>query len=113
MTRNKYNARKTIIGGIVFDSMAEANRYIELQLLERAGEITSLELQPQFELIPTYTRVDGKRKRKRVYTADFRYVDTATGETVVEDVKGRMTTDASLRIAIAEYMHNIVVRIVK
>lgn len=38
---NKYNNHKTIVDGIKFDSIREAERYQELKLLETAGEISS------------------------------------------------------------------------
>ena len=46
----KYNNSKTIIAGTKFDSRKEANRYCELTLLEKAGAIKDLELQPVFIL---------------------------------------------------------------
>lgn len=99
----KYNNKKvTTYEGITFDSQKEAHRYFELKLLQRAGKIKDLELQKVFELIPAqyeyYERYgkkgqrlkDGKRciEKQCVYKADFTYTDTATGKTVVEDVKG-------------------------
>ena len=51
---NKYHAIKTTVDGITFDSRAEARRYRELKLLERAGVIENLVLQPKFELQPKY-----------------------------------------------------------
>lgn len=39
----KYHNRKTVIDGITFDSAKEARRYMELKLLERAGEISNLQ----------------------------------------------------------------------
>lgn len=100
---SKYNARETHVSpedfegvipeyaktGYRFDSKAEAQRYIELALLVRAGEITALELQPEYELIPKHKR-DGKTVRAMKYKADFRYVDS-NGDTVIEDVKGMKT----------------------
>jgi len=86
--RNKYGNRRTVVDGIAFDSRAEANRYRELKLLERAGEITTLELQPRFTLMEG-ARVNGRKIRSITYTADFRYRD---GDTmVIEDVKGTET----------------------
>lgn len=68
---------------INFDSMAEAKRFGELRLLEKAGQITELKLQPRYEL-----RANGGRKIG-TYVADFRYLDTERGGgVVVEDVKG-------------------------
>lgn len=83
MARNKYNARKAEVDGITFDSHKEAQRYAELKLLLRGGEIRDLRLQVKYELIP---KQNGERACE--YIADFVYQDVRTGETVVEDVKG-------------------------
>ena len=97
----KYGNRKVVIDGIQFDSAKEANRYCELKLLQRAGQITDLELQKEFELIPaqyeTFERYgkngkrlqDGKRcvEKSCIYKADFVY-RTKDGKLVVEDTKG-------------------------
>jgi len=53
-SRNKYGAKKTVVGDIKFDSKKEANRFMELQLLERAGEISDLQRQVKVELIGQY-----------------------------------------------------------
>jgi len=84
---SKYHAVKTTVGTITFDSAAEARRYGELKVLERAGELGLLELQPRYRLTvtaPVGTVVIGE------YRADFRY-RTAAGDLVVEDVKGMAT----------------------
>ena len=72
----------------VFDSAKEAQRYRELTLLERAGEISNLELQPRFLLQESFKK-NGKTYRKIEYVADFRYAEN--GKTIVEDVKGLQT----------------------
>ena len=41
----KYRSKRTVIDGITFDSKKEANRYCELKLLEKSGEIKNLDLQ--------------------------------------------------------------------
>lgn len=87
---NKYGNKKVVVDGHEFDSQKEARRYKELKLMERAGVIKNLELQPAFELIPTI-RTEHETLRKTVYKADFRYVDTKTDGVVVEDVKGFKT----------------------
>lgn len=89
--RHKYNARKTVVDGITFDSKAEAARYCELKLLERQGIIEDLRLQPRFRLQDGFTASDGKKIRPLDYVADFSYTDGA--KKVVEDVKG-VKTDA-------------------
>lgn len=80
---SKYRNRKTEVDGILFDSKREAARYAELKMLERAGEIRGLELQPVFPVA-----VNGQKICK--YIADFRYTDRA-GREVVEDAKGVKT----------------------
>lgn len=90
MRGHKYNAKKTTIDGITFDSRKEARRYQELKLLERAGAITALTLQPRFVLQEAF-RHKGKAIRKIEYVADFKYIDQQTEKNVVEDVKGLKT----------------------
>lgn len=87
---NKYGNKKVVVDDIKFDSMKEARRYRELKLLERAGKIKDLELQPKFELIPTI-RTESETLRKVSYIADFKYIDLESGKVVVEDVKGFKT----------------------
>ena len=86
----KYHAKKTVVDGIMFDSKKEAARYAELKLLERAGIISQLVLQPRFELQEGF-RKNGKSYRKIEYVADFMYRDNKAEETVIEDVKGVKT----------------------
>lgn len=100
---SKYHSKKVTVNGITFDSKREANRYSELLLLEKAGQIQNLELQKVFELIPTQREIlpetddYGRQKLGKVierpvkYIADFVY--TENGETVVEDTKGYRTSD--------------------
>lgn len=88
----KYHAKKTEVDGILFDSTKEARRYVELKALERAGEISNLQRQVRYELIPSQKGEDGKViERACSYLADFVYVD-ADGKTVVEDTKGIRTS---------------------
>lgn len=87
---HKYNAKKTVVDGITFDSKKEAVRYKELKALELVGKIDRLELQPRFVLMDGF-RYEGKAIRKIEYIADFLYRDLSTYELVVEDVKGVKT----------------------
>ena len=86
--QSKYNNKKTQIDMYVFDSVKEAKRYKELKLLERAGEISNLELQPRFLLQDSFKK-NGRTYRKIEYIADFKYIEK--GRTIVEDVKGLQT----------------------
>ena len=87
---SKYHNRKTEVDGILFDSQAEARRYAELKLMQRAGEIGHLERQVPFEIIPKMKTKDGRTIRATKYVADFTYY-TKGGQYVVEDVKGKKT----------------------
>lgn len=104
MRYNKYHNNKTEIDGIVFDSRLEANRYKELKLLERAGTIKDLELQPTFELIPAFKK-DKRTFRKTTYKADFKYFDKEKNKTIVEDTKGFLTDIYKLKRKLFEYTY--------
>lgn len=98
---NKYGNKKIILVSdgkeITFDSVAEAHRYRELKLLEKAGKIKNLQMQVKYVLIPAQyeeAQIKSKGKQKRgkcierecAYFADFVYMEN--GELIVEDVKG-------------------------
>ena len=85
---SKYKNKKTQVDMYVFDSIAESKRYKELALLEKAGKITKLELQPRFLLQESFKK-NGKTYRKIEYIADFKYMEN--GQLIVEDVKGKET----------------------
>lgn len=87
--RRKYGNTPTVVDGIRFDSLREANRYSELKLMERAGEISDLRLQVRYQLCVNGVKVC-------TYVADFVYV--RDGITVVSDAKGVRTRDYILEI---------------
>lgn len=88
---SKYRNAKTVVDRKKFDSKKEARRYIYLKTKERTGEITGLKRQVKYELIPSQ-RINGKVvERKCEYVADFVYFDELNKETVVEDVKSKVT----------------------
>ena len=93
--KSKYHSEKTEIDGIVFDSRKEAQRYALLRIMERAGEISDLILQPKFELIPKFER-NGKKYRASYYIADFQY--KMDGKIIIEDTKGFKTEVYKLKI---------------
>ncbi len=100
---SKYHNRKTVYKGIQFDSQKEENRYRELELLERAGEIRNIELQPRYELT-----VNGQKICK--YFGDFRYEEVATGEVITEDVKGFRTKEYMLKKKLVKALYGIEIR---
>jgi hypothetical protein len=101
---SKYQSKKTIVDGIAFDSKAEARRYCELKMLEKAGEIADLQLQFAFQLQPPF-RKNGKTIRAINYIADFVYTDTRKCRIVVEDVKGFKTKEYQLKKKLFEYKY--------
>lgn len=114
---NKFSAKKTPCNyGHIHDSTKEAKRCNELHLLLRAGQITDLETQKSYLIIPalygtktlkeTYKKgsLKGQPKVQRIcieqaafYKADFVYYDKALGKTVIEDSKGMRTKDYILK----------------
>lgn len=97
---SKYHNKKVQIDMYVFDSIAESRRYKELKLLERAGKISELELQPRFLLQESF-RKNGKTFRKIEYIADFQYIEN--GKIVIEDVKGKETEVFKLKRKLFEH----------
>jgi hypothetical protein len=100
MTYNKYHAKKTMVGDLLFDSGKEACRYRELLLLCAAGEISCLERQPRYPLI-----VNGKKIGE--YRGDFRYTECATGKQITEDVKGVKTPVYRLKKKLVKAIYQI------
>lgn len=87
----------------MFDSKAESYRYLELKLLEKAGEIENLKLQVKYELLPKQAG-----HRAVTYIADFVYFDVKNGrKLVVEDVKGVKTEVYKLKRKMMKYFHDI------
>lgn len=97
----KYKNRKTIVNGITFDSAKEARRYSELVLLEKAGVINTLKLQPSFKIVVNGVKIC-------TYRADFSY--TENGKFVVEDVKGFKTRIYGLKKKLLLATHGIEIR---
>lgn len=123
MSGNKYRNRKVELDGFTFDSKKEARRYQELKLLENAGQISRLELQKKYILIPAqyetyerYSEKTGKRlkdgkiciEKECAYIADFAYIEN--GRLVVEDTKGMKTKDYIIKRKMLLFLYGIRVR---
>ena len=117
LKKNKYNAVKTEAYGKIFDSAHEAERYGELLLLERAGEIYDLKTQVKYILIPAKREPDktgprgGVKKGKIIeretsYKADFVY-KTKDGAEIVEDAKGYREKSYKLKRKLMLQVHGI------
>ena len=95
--KKKYGNEKVKIDGVVFDSKREADRWADLRVLERAGEIDRLQRQVKFTLIPVQRDDKGKvKERECSYIADFVYYDEH-GDRVVEDAKGYKTPEYKIK----------------
>lgn len=103
--RSKYNVDTSEAGkerrtrhGILFDSIKEANRYDDLLLMQRCGEIEYLERQVKFRLV-----VEGELIG--TYVADFVYKEN--GKQVVEDSKGFRTATYRMKYKLMKAIHKI------
>lgn len=91
---NKYGNIRTEVDGINFHSIKEADYYHKLKLLEKAGEVVDIELQPKFLLQEGFNK-NGKRHRPINYYADFR-VKYKDGRDEIVDVKSSKTFKTQL-----------------
>jgi hypothetical protein len=84
---SKYANRRTSVGQLSFMSAREARRWQELQIRERAGEISNLQRQVRFDLHAH--SVSASKEKVCLYVADFVYL--RHGQRIVEDCKGFRT----------------------
>ena len=95
----KYSNTPVVVDGYRFASKAEAKRYGELKLLEKAGKISGLTLQPRYKL-----EVHGMKICD--YVGDFYYF-TKTSHQVAEDVKGIRTPVYRLKKKLMKAIYGI------
>lgn len=96
------------MNGIRFNSVKEARRYVDLNLLQRAGQIQDLQIQVPFILIPKQKDSKGRVIREVKYIADFVYIEK--GRKIVEDVKGYRTKEYQIKKKLMKYFHNIEIK---
>lgn len=101
--KSKYRNRKVVHEGMTFDSNKEYRRWIELNILEKAGHITDLKRQVSFDL--------GVCR----YKADFTYMvfvgqNGVLIKEVVEDVKGFKTQVYKLKKKLMEQVYGIEIK---
>ena len=97
--KNKFNAVKTEVDGIMFDSKKEARRYIVLKQMQWNKEISRLVLQPKFILQEKFVSAVDGIVRAITYRADFMYSVTdeyGITKDVIEDVKGGTATQTDV-----------------
>ena len=107
MRPKKYGNKKVVVGEKVFDSKREAARYTELMQMQSNGDISDLQTQVPFELIPAQRDPVTKKVLERAvhYVADFVYYKG--GEKVVEDTKGYKTPEYILKRKMLLWVHGI------
>lgn len=114
---NKYRAKKTECRQQhIHDSKKEARRCDDLHLLQKAGQIHSLEVHRRYPI-----KINGEplryvnSNRPVVYEGDFSYFETAEdggSRRVVEDVKSRPTRTPAYKIkqALMKHCYGIEIR---
>jgi len=100
LPRTKYKAQPIILDGIRFASKREAIRYQQLKLLEKAGKISLLQLQPRFDIIINGIKVG-------FYKADFKYEQD--GKIIIEDCKGYRTPIYRLKKKLVQALYGITI----
>ncbi|MEF8794015.1 DUF1064 domain-containing protein [Thiohalorhabdus sp.] len=90
---------------IKFDSKAEYEHWVELLLLERAGRISGLTLQPAFPI-----QINGEKVG--TYYGDFQYRDSE-GQIRVEDVKGKDTALSRFKRRCVKAQYGVQVEIIQ
>lgn len=97
--RSKFNAQKTIVEGIKFDSKKESSRYLQLMMMHKGKLISKPALQIEFLLTGGI-----------IYKADFVYVDFIEKKIIVEDTKGFKTPEYKLKKKLMKTDYNIEIK---
>ncbi|QQN73935.1 DUF1064 domain-containing protein [Croceicoccus sp. YJ47] len=96
---HKYRAKPTTcIHGHKHASKREAVRCVELHLLQQAGQIGDLEIEPTFTFQINGKPLKMENGQAAKYRPDFIY--TENGQDIAEDVKGFVVRDFPLRAAL-------------
>ena len=106
LRRNKYGAIRTTVDGITFDSKAEAQRYVELKLMEKVGLVASIRVHPRFPIIVNHIKVCS-------VILDFSYYYLEDKLVVHEDIKGKDNALSRLKRKLVEAYWNIKVTVVR
>ena len=103
---SKYRNVKVTVDGHVFDSKREAARYHELKLMQKAGQIFHLLLQPVFDIVVPGGTQEAEPVVVAKYVADFSYI-LPDRSSVVEDAKGMRTPVYRLKKKLVEATYGI------
>lgn len=103
---SKYKAKRTEIDGKSFHSKREGQVYCQYKLLERAGEISHLQLQPKYPIVINGVKICD-------VFLDFQFRDK-NGKLRVIDVKGFDTAMSKMKRKMVEAVYpGVKVEIVK
>ena len=106
---NKYNAKKTVYNGELYDSKAEASFAAKLDIARKAKEaserVVEIERQPKFPI-----EIEGEKIC--TYKGDF-LVTYANGDVKLYDVKGVATPVYRLKKKLVEAIYGITIIEVK
>ncbi|MCY6957940.1 DUF1064 domain-containing protein [Clostridium brassicae] len=103
MVKSKYGAEKITVDGITFDSKDEAKYYLYLKELKAKGKILNFELQPKYELQPSFKK-NGKTYRAITYAPDFLIYHLDGTEELI-DIKGMSTQQGEMRRKMFDYKY--------
>ena len=107
---SKYKNTKVVYKDMKFDSKKEYLRYLVLEDMQRKGEISGLQTQVPFVLVPPFQLNNIKYKGIR-YIADFVY--KKDGRVIVEDVKpsANFQTDTyKIKKKLMAYIHKLQIK---
>lgn len=102
-SRGRIFAKKVTIDGIKFDSEQEGIYYQELKEKEKNGEISNLEIHPNYELLPSFLNNNQKHMNRLSYEPDFVFFDKEQGRKRYIDVKGFETEEFKLKHKLFDY----------
>lgn len=103
--------------GVTFHSKAERLHYQELKLLQKAGVIAGIRLQPRYKFKVGYWRDDFayRMEKPMTYVGDFEYTiekakeypyaTVKDGDVIVDDVKGAITKEFKIKKELFRYFY--------
>ena len=111
--KNKYNAKKVEVDGIVFSSKAESVYDEHLLELMHDGVVESFEMQKPYTLLDKFPHPKtGKTIRAIKYVPDFEVIYT-DGRVEVVDVKGMQTDVFRMKCKLFMFRYQIPLVLVK
>lgn len=103
---SKYSNVKIEHNGIKFDSKREWKRYLELEAMQKRGEISELKRQVVFVLAPSVV-INGRKRPALRYVADHVYLRRGDERQTVEDAKGCITVEYRIKRHLMKHVHGI------